>query len=309
MHREIIVTMDADTFAEPDALIKMIHFFMEENVMCVTPSMVINNPRTIWQRIQQIEYFLGVYLRKSFTSMRAVHVTPGAFSAYRKIFFERHGGFEVGNMTEDMEMALRIQLHDYDLECSDTSIVFTDSPRTFKELFIQRRRWYFGWMGNLWRYRKLFSKEYGDLGTIVLPTAVITITLSAVLTSYLAYSILIKVKEELEILRSLNFDITGLATVDKFLVERYFYLLFSNPLFLTFLAFFAIMVIYMMFAKKRVKKHANVSLNLFLFIFIYGLLLTFWWITAGFYYLFVGDIKWRTKDKTQSRLNIKEENR
>ena len=41
--------------------------------------------------------------------MNAVHITPGAFSAYRKSFFDKHGGYDEHNLTEDMEVALRIQ--------------------------------------------------------------------------------------------------------------------------------------------------------------------------------------------------------
>ena len=105
---EIIVSMDADSFVSPDALKKMVYYFKNEKVMAVTPSMGVYKPSGFLQRIQQIEYYMGVFLRKSFATMNAIHITPGAFSAYRKSFFEKYGGYDEKNITEDLEIALRI---------------------------------------------------------------------------------------------------------------------------------------------------------------------------------------------------------
>src|SRR3989344_3245154 len=141
---EIIITMDADTIVHPNSLKKMIGYFTEDDVMSVAPAMGVFEPKNIWRRIQQIEYYMGVFLRKSFASMNAIHITTGAFSAYRKIFFEKHGGFDEKNITEDLEVALRIQSHGYILENAEEAAVYTIGPGTFRSLMVQRRRWYTG---------------------------------------------------------------------------------------------------------------------------------------------------------------------
>ncbi len=113
---EIIVTMDADSFARPDSLRRMVGYFYSKDVMSVTPAMGVHNPKGILQRIQQIEYYLGVFLRKSFSTINAIHITPGAFSAYRREFFLKYGGYDERNITEDLEIALRIQSKNYIIE-------------------------------------------------------------------------------------------------------------------------------------------------------------------------------------------------
>lgn len=142
---EIIITMDADTFVHSDALKKMIVYFANERVMSVAPSMGVYNPANIWERIQQIEYYVGVFLRKSFSTVNAIHITPGAFSAYRKEFFEKYGGYEEENITEDLEIALRIQSHGFVIENADDAVIYTVAPKTFKGMLFSKEkmvRWF-----------------------------------------------------------------------------------------------------------------------------------------------------------------------
>ena len=289
---EIIITMDADTFAEKDAVKKIIRYFSNPKIMCVTPSMAVHEPKGLLSRIQQIEYLFGVYLRKAFASMNAIHVTPGAFSAYRKSFFTRYGGFEVGNITEDMEMSLRIQLNNFGIECSEDAVVYTKAPRTFVSLLKQRRRWNFGLAKNLWHYRALFSRKYGELGTIVLPIAVITILLPIFMTVYLSIISLIRLQKELSLFESINFNFSNLFDVNKFVFERFFFVFFSNPVSIFLVLFMLLLIGYMFFAKKRVQKYSNVKLSIFFFLAFYSLLFAFWWLVAFFYVVFIGKVAW-----------------
>lgn len=289
---EIIVTMDADTSAERDALKKMVHRFSNPKVMCVAPSIIIHKPKGVLQRVQQIEYFLGLYLRKAFNSMNAIHITPGAFSAYRKSFFKKYGGFDVNNITEDMEMCFRIQYNNLIVECEENAITYTKAPNTFLGLLRQRRRWYFGLTKNLWSYRKLFSKKYGQLGLIVLPMAVIAVLFAMVLTSYLAILSLLDLKKELMLISSINFDFSNFFTFNKYIFERFFFILFSNPVILFLILFMVILGGYMLFAKSKVKRYSNVKASLIFFLMFYSLLFAFWWFVSLFYVIFVRKVSW-----------------
>ncbi|MBU3912697.1 MAG: glycosyltransferase [Nanoarchaeota archaeon] len=277
---EIIVTMDADTIAEMRALKKMMPYFKRKDVMCVTPAMAIHNPRGFWARIQQIEYLLGIFLRKAFASMDAIHITPGAFSAYRKVFFDKYGGYDTSTITEDMEIALRIQYHNYAIENSLDSVVYTVPPKTFRSMLNQRKRWYNGMILNLWRYRGLFSHKYGDMGVVVLPMAVITILMSIMLTVQVFVQTLSNVWREFWLFSGINFDFSNFVQINKYVVERFFFSIFSNPLFVMSLLFVLILLGYMFFAKKSVKKNAAVKFSLFLFLGFYSFLFSFWWIVS-----------------------------
>ncbi len=289
---EIIVTMDADTFAEKSALKNMARYFKRKEVVCVTPVMTINNPHGIWTRIQQVEYFLGIFLRKAFASMNAIHITPGAFSAYRKIFFDKHGGFDEKNITEDLEIALRIQANNFRIENSLNSVIYTVAPETFNSLLKQRRRWYHGLIVNLWSYRRLFSKKYGDLGLIVLPIAVLTILFSMIITSYTFIKTVFNIGNELVMLRSINFNFINYFEFSKYFIEKIVFSMFSSTIFLISLMFIAILVAYMIFAKTKVKEHSAIKISLALFLIFYSVLFVFWWIVSIVYTLFRVEVKW-----------------
>ncbi len=289
---EIIVTMNADSIAEPSALREMVNYFTNPDVMCVAPSMAVYNPKGILQRVQQIEYFMGVYLRRAFSSMQAIHITPGAFSSYRKKFFDKYGGFQVGNITEDMEVSLRIQYNHYLIELADKAVVYTRSPNKFLPLLKQRRRWYFGLVKNLLQYRKIFSRKYGELGMIVLPASIITIFFSIVLTSWTVIDTIKNIIKEINFLEGINFDFSNIILLNKFVFERFFFSIFSNPVFLFLIFFILVLVSYMIFSKTRVFKYSSIKLSFPIFLAFFSLLFAFWWVVSLFYLIFVGKISW-----------------
>ena len=288
---EIILTMDADTIAEKQALKKMMPYFRRKDVMCVTPAMAIHNPKGFWPRLQQIEYLLGIFLRKAFASMNAIHITPGAFSAYRKSFFDKYGGYDTSTITEDLEIALRIQYHNYAIENSLDSVIYTIPPNNFRSVLKQRKRWYNGLILNLWRYRKLFSRKYGDLGTVVLPVAVITILFSVVLTTYVFVQTLFDVWREIYLFSAINFDLSFFQ-INKYTVERFFFSIFSNPLFTMSFIFVFILLGYMLFAKRSVKRNAAIKFSMVLFLVFYSFLFSFWWTVSLFDALFKRKVVW-----------------
>jgi len=54
--------------------------------------------------------------------------------------------------------------------------VHTSTPSTLRMLFRQRVRWTYGWLRNAVDYKHMFGNyRYGNLGLIVLPTAIISI--------------------------------------------------------------------------------------------------------------------------------------
>ncbi len=290
---EIIVTMDADTFAEKDSLRKMVGYFYNKDITAVTPSMGVYKPKNIWQKIQQIEYAMGVFLRKSFSTINAIHVTPGAFSAYRRDFFETFGGYDEKNITEDLEIALRIQSKNLKIENASKAIAYTIAPNSFKTLLIQRRRWYSGLIKNLWSYKSLFGPRKGSLGILVLPMAIITIIFPTALTTYLITQRIIKIKNDLSYLSSINYKFNNILDLNYYIIENYLFNLFSQPIFLLTILFCTIIILYIYFSKKNNLKLDGIKINFFLFIMCYSILLAIWWIISFIYILTNKKISWR----------------
>jgi cellulose synthase/poly-beta-1,6-N-acetylglucosamine synthase-like glycosyltransferase len=296
---ELIFSMDADTFVDSKAVRIMVSHFYSDDVMAVTPSMGVYKPKGILQRVQQIEYYLGVFLRKSFAITNSIHVTPGAFSAYRKKFFEKYGGYDEDNITEDLEIALRIQSHDLLLENSPKAVVYTIAPRKFKDLLFQRRRWYTGLIRNLWKYRCLFGPKKGVMGTIVLPLAVITIFSTIIMTTYILTRTMLELKKEILMLNSINFKFLDIfefsSYYSKLLIERLFFDLLSYPIFILLVLFISLFIFYMLFAKKQMLYKEGIKFSLFLFLIFYSFLFTFWWIISFSYTIFCKKVEWGNK--------------
>lgn len=290
---EIIFSMDADTFVDPKSMKNMVRYFKNEKIMSVTPAMMIDKPKSLLQRVQYIEYVLGLFLRKAFASLDAIYVAPGAFSAYRKSFFDKYGGYDEGNITEDLELALRIQSKGYCTENCPDAPVYTIAPSKFGELLIQRRRWYFGLIKNMFNYRKIFGRKYGDLGLFVLPIAWISIFFAIFITVNLFIKIIINVKAEVLFLKTLNFDFFGAWNFNLFVLERALFLFFTNPIILFILFFLLLLRFYLYYASKKVGKIQDMEFNLLLFFFFFAILFGVWWIISIIYAIFYKEIKWR----------------
>ncbi len=290
---EIVISMDADTFVKKDSLKIMVGHFINDKVWSVAPSMGVYNPKGILARIVQIEYYMGVFLRKSFATVNAIHITPGAFSAYRRSFFLKYGGYDENNLTEDLEVALRIQRHHGIIANASKAVAYTLSPESFKALSIQRRRWYTGLVKNLWNYKDLFGFRYGALGTIILPLILITLPLSIFLTSYSVVRVLLKLKDDLLFMNAINFRFNNAFEFNSFLFKNFFYKLFTQPIFIIALLFFILIAIYIAFSRKQMGYKEGNKINFILFIMLYSFLFTFWWLMSIGYLIFGKKVSWR----------------
>ena len=172
----IVACVDADSVVEPSILKNLVGYFRDPKVGSVTPALKVFQPKGFLQKVQAAEYLLNVFLRKMLAFMDSIHVTPGVFSLYRKGIVVKAGGFEEGNLTEDMDIALKVHEAGYRIENNMSAVSYTNCPSTWKALFKQRVRWYRGAIQNTIKYRHmLFNREYGNLGIFLLPANFISI--------------------------------------------------------------------------------------------------------------------------------------
>lgn len=290
---EFIFSMDADTFVEPDSVKKMVRPFKDKDIMSVTSAMIIHKPKTILQKIQQVEYVFGLFLRKAFASINSLYITPGAFSAYRKSFFEKYGGYAENDLTEDLEVAMRIQYYGYKIENSMDAFVYTISPSKFIQLTKQRRRWYAGTLKNTWRYKKIFGKKYGDLGMFVFPIAWVSVFISIYGLLYFLKTSINSVYREILFLNAIDYNFISYLTITSDFFHSFFYLVFSNTKFMFLMLFSIALIMYLHFTKKRAKVNIKYGLGTFFYIVIFSLLFGFWWAISMIYALTGRRIKWR----------------
>ena len=189
---DIVGCLDADSTVDSEALMRMIPFFNDTKVMAVTPAMRAivgdqgngekkssdsrSKKPTILQHIQRAEYNVGIFTKRVYAMIDAIHVTPGPFSIFRREVFDKIGYFRHAHNTEDMEIAFRLQSHGYRIANCHDAFVYTITPATLVKLYRQRTRWTYGFIKNLIDYRRcLFNKKYGNMGMLTMPFAVLGI--------------------------------------------------------------------------------------------------------------------------------------
>ncbi len=284
---EIIVSLDADSFVDKNALIRMMGYFNNPKVMAVTPAMKVFKPKSIMQRIQYVEYLMGVFMRKATSFLHCIHVTPGPFSAYRKSFFEKYGGYEEGNLTEDMEVALRIQSNNFIIENAQNAYSYTIAPSKFSALLKQRVRWYVGFLKNIWRYRHLVSKKYGALGLFYIPSAFVSVFFTVFLVGYAFSKLISNAFSTVLDLQSINFDFFKMINLnfDLFYVPADLVVLITL---LTFIVGTAIFLIGRFLASEKQK----VLYSYFLSLILYAPLYALWWSSSLAYVISGKKLKW-----------------
>lgn len=211
---EFFATMDSDSRVFPDAPKKLIAYFTDDLVAAVVPSMKSRNPKTFLQKLQWYEYNVNMFYKELMGRVDALHVIPGPFPIYRAAILRNVGGFvEKGNLTEDLEITLRLQREQYKIIQATDAVVDTITPSTWKAFYAQRNRWFKGAFLNAIAYRKLaFKREYGDFGMIQMPTLIISGALALVLLGTAVYGMARPLMALVQNLWSVQFDVWTLVS-------------------------------------------------------------------------------------------------
>jgi len=288
---EFIATLDADSFPERDCLLKMLPYFEDKKVMAVTPAMVVYEPKNFIERLQHAEYLFGVFLRKIFANINSIHVCPGPLSIYRRKFFEKHGLFDEKNLTEDMEMAMRIQKYGYKIETAIDSKVSTISPRNFKGLLRQRLRWYTGYINNCIKHKQLFKIPQYEFLSLILIFAYVSIFVNFGYLCYISIKNYQLIRDNLRVLTLTGFDVLDLKNLNKVEILEFIFNYFSNPLVLLGLFGLSVTLLIFLIVKKETKER-KVFLNVLIFIFFYVLFYSLFWFFVFIKYLTKQKVKW-----------------
>ncbi len=165
---DLVGFTDADSFPEKGAIAKMIGFFDDIKVGAVTSTVLVKNRNNFILKLQSIEYKVIKFSRKLLEFLDAIYVTPGPLALYRKTAFDKVKGFDVNNLTEDIEITWNLQYHKYKVKMSVPSRVYCVSPHRVKGWINQRNRWNIGGLQTINKYKKTFMRK-GILGAFILP--------------------------------------------------------------------------------------------------------------------------------------------
>jgi cellulose synthase/poly-beta-1,6-N-acetylglucosamine synthase-like glycosyltransferase len=168
---EILVTIDADTEVEPDAIGKLLRHFVDPKVGAVAGNVKVGNRSRWLTRWQALEYITSQNMEKrAFDLLNCITVVPGALGAWRKKAIESAGGITADTVAEDADLTIAIRRQGWRIGYDEEAIAWTEAPETPGALIRQRFRWTFGTLQSFWKHRDtLFRPKYGTLGFIALP--------------------------------------------------------------------------------------------------------------------------------------------
>jgi len=191
---DLVVSIDADSIMEPDALLKMVKPFMEAKekkvigaggVIRIANSCEISGghikkihlPKKFLPRAQVMEYTRAFLMgRMAWSELDGLLLISGALGMFDREVVIQAGGYRTNTVGEDMELVVRIRRHmaeqniDYDVVYIPDPLCWTEVPDSVKILARQRSRWTRGTLETLWTHRKLFfNRKYGKLGMLGYP--------------------------------------------------------------------------------------------------------------------------------------------
>jgi biofilm PGA synthesis N-glycosyltransferase PgaC len=191
---DLVVSIDADSIMESDALLKLVKPFMEAKekrvigaggVIRIANSceiadghiQKINLPKKFLPRAQVMEYTRAFLMgRMAWSELDGLLLISGALGMFDREIVINSGGYSIDTVGEDMELVVRIRRYmaenglDYDVVYIPDPLCWTEVPSSVKVLARQRSRWTRGTMETLATHRKLFfNRKYGKLGLLGYP--------------------------------------------------------------------------------------------------------------------------------------------
>jgi len=275
---EFFAVLDADSEVDKNSLKKIIPYFDNPKTGSVISSIKIRNPKNIYHHIQRLEYILATFIRKLMSKIDTLHITPGVLSVYRTKLIKKLGGFDENNITEDLEIALRLRANNYSVKMSPDSKTYTKIPSNFNELWHQRIRWFRGFISNNIKYKKMFmNKKYGAMGRFQMPLNALTFfTIIAlfIVISYEIFSRLYNFLFNVMLLKSNIFYSINLPSLRELLLSTNIKLIF--PLTISFFLSFYLLNK----AHKSMNEKFLFNPALLIYFTVYPILRTVHWMTA-----------------------------
>lgn len=157
---EYILSNDADTIPEPDALTKYMKYFTSPkgvNYAAITANMDVYNRSTLLGKSQTVEFssIVGIIKRSQTAVNNSMYAYSGANTMYRRDFLIDVGGFRQDRATEDISIAWDHNFMNLTPKFAPDIVFHMTVPETFRDLYHQRKRWAQGgtevWLTNFWK--------------------------------------------------------------------------------------------------------------------------------------------------------------
>jgi cellulose synthase/poly-beta-1,6-N-acetylglucosamine synthase-like glycosyltransferase len=178
---DVVVTVDADTLLQVDAIAAVRRAFSAEPALVattgvLTPVCAPTVSGQVFAWFQTYEYVRNFLSRYAWMRLDSLLLISGAFAGFRRSAALEVGGFDPDCLVEDYELIHRLKRHSARQGRGWTTRVLgeagarTEAPSTLRAFLAQRRRWFGGFLQTQYWYRDMVGDaRYGALGLAMLP--------------------------------------------------------------------------------------------------------------------------------------------
>jgi len=169
-HGEIIVTMDADTLIERDAIRQLVKYFEDPKVVGMAGNVRVFNKPNFLSKLQAYEYLTAFEMGRRFQAFsRTLLILPGSLTATRAAYLRSLGSFDADTFTEDFDVALKLHKVRGRVGFAPDAVAWTFVPETWHAWVRQRVRWARGQIQEVVKHRNLVNRIFGVAGVLGMP--------------------------------------------------------------------------------------------------------------------------------------------
>ena len=154
----LIMTLDADSLIEKDAIANAVRYFRDPGVVGVAANVKIIEQHSVLGMLQKFEHMIGYRSKKFYTIANAEYIIGGVASTYRYETIRAIGFYDTDTATEDIGLSLKVVSQgnrEQRIVYAADVVASTEGVQTFRALLRQRYRWKLGSLQNLLKYRWL----------------------------------------------------------------------------------------------------------------------------------------------------------
>lgn len=193
---DLFVAVDVDSIIEPDAVLRLVKPFLEEErgrkvissggVIRVANNCEIKDgritkvrfPKALLVKFQVLEYFRAFTLgRMAWSKVDGLLIISGAFGMFDRNIVVAVGGYDRTTVGEDLEIVVRMRKYmrnelkmKYKVAFIPDPLCWTEVPSSFTVLSRQRNRWTRGAIDTILKHKDMmFNPRYGRIGMVSFP--------------------------------------------------------------------------------------------------------------------------------------------
>jgi biofilm PGA synthesis N-glycosyltransferase PgaC len=152
---ELVLTIDADTILEADAIERLLAAFEDPEVASACGFVLPRRVRSVWERGRYVEYlFAFTFFKPIQEYYGAPLISSGCFSLYRVDALRALGGWSTRTLAEDMDLTWGFYQAGWKVRFVPEAVSYPIEPYDLRMMRTQLKRWSHGFVQNVrlhWR--------------------------------------------------------------------------------------------------------------------------------------------------------------